>query len=119
MKKYTRLEEGISISYEGHTIEVYPKDAPKKMNYYDAMDYIDKLGQDYRLPTGYELKILWKNNKKIKVKSESYWSSTKDAISGAHLGYRWGRNLGTGAEGTVSRREEFNVRAVRGKVIGY
>jgi hypothetical protein len=75
---------------------IYPKDADKKMRWKAALEYAEKTGGGWRLPSLEELKLMYsefKKNNDLKFEKFYYWAadevSTRDAIafdfkSGSH-----------------------------------
>lgn len=55
--------------------ELYPKDAPKKMTWYEAMEYCKTLGENWRLPTISEMFYIYEN--KFITKNFTYWSNSE------------------------------------------
>jgi hypothetical protein len=65
------IENPITIEH----LEVAPIDSLIGVSFYDAVAYIKKLGDGWRLPTIKEFDILAKNRRALKFKSQDYWTS--------------------------------------------
>ena len=68
-------------------LELYEKDFPEVMTWFDAQKACDSMGGGWRLPTKHELNLIFKNKEKLSVRLEnkqkwggycpiSYWSAT-------------------------------------------
>ena len=94
------------------SLEVAQIDFPKKMNWNDAVKACTDLGNGWRLPTKYELNLMYLNKDKIgDFTYRFYWSSTENgnySYDGA-----WGQYLNTGIEGYMKKDQYTVVRAVR------
>ena len=90
-------------------LEVTEKDFPQSMNWVDAKKECEKLGSGWRLPTKYELNILFQNKDKIGVFANiSYWSSTED-----ELNKMWVQSFSSGNQFPADTSNPVYVRAVR------
>jgi hypothetical protein len=94
-------------------LEIYPNDFPSAMEWTDAKEACEALGDGWRLPTKGELNILYQNRKNIGgFDIVNYWSSTEFAYM-----YAWKQNFLTGIpyfkRNTGRHRYSYNVRAVR------
>lgn len=63
------------IVKENIHFELYSEDAPKEMNWYEAINYCKSLGEGWRLPTITEMFYIYEN--KFITKQKCYWSSTE------------------------------------------
>ena len=96
-------------------LEIYPNDFPSKMEWIDAKVACETLGDGWRLPTKYELNLLYKNRRNIGgFDIVDYWSSTEFS---SFSGYAWKQNFFTGIRyfkrNSGRHRYSYNVRAVR------
>lgn len=94
-------------------LEIYPNDFPSAMEWTDAKEACEALGDGWRLPTKDELNLLYQNRKNIGgFDIVNYWSSTEFAYM-----YAWKQNFFTGfryfKRNTGRKRYSYNVRAVR------
>ena len=96
---------------------VAQNDFPIMMRWSDAKSACADLGDGWRLPTKYELNILYENKDKIGgfknmfggFARAFYWSSTEFDSN-----YAWNQDFNFGYQfGYYSRNDEFNVRAIR------
>ena len=82
------------------------------MNWHDAVKACTDLGNGWKLPTKYELNLMYLNKDKIgDFTYRFYWSSTENgnySYDGA-----WGQYLNTGIEGYMKKDQYTVVRAVR------
>ena len=92
------------------SIEVAQNDFPKTMIWNDAVKACTDLGNGWKLPTKYELNLMYLNKDKIGGFANSYyWSSTEDSNDVA-----WIQSFGYGYQGNFSKNLTINnVRAVR------
>ena len=88
---------------------VAQNDFPIMMRWSDAKSACADLGDGWRLPTKYELNILYENKDKIGgFKTYYYWSSTENYNTfGA-----WKQNFTTGKQRNINN-DKHDVRAVR------
>ena len=96
------------------------KTADKQMNWQEAMDYCNKLGKGWRLPTIEELASCIDYSKynpasKMNFKSDYYWSSTTDVYS---TGNAWLVGFSVGYVGSFNKALSLYVRPVRGGQCG-
>lgn len=89
-------------------IEVAEKDFPKQMNWEDAKKACEQLGDGWKLPTKYELNILYNNKDKIGGFAANYWSSAEGANNDA-----WLQNFYYGDQYLFNKYDAFYVRAIR------
>jgi len=89
----------------------------KKMNWEEAIDYCESLGNGWRLPTSKELMLITdhsKANPAIKidaqVKSDWYWSSTTYVTN---TGFAWVVGLKDGGVSIVYKTSNYYVWPVR------
>ena len=97
------------------SIEVAQNDFPKKMNWNNAVKACTDLGNGWRLPTKYELNLIYLNQDKIVgIADWCYWSSTEEGRNGVGTG-AWLMYLGGGGtmSGSYKHNSDVNVRAVR------
>ena len=105
----------IGTPYQLNGIEVARNDFPNKQNWSDAKAKCNKLGEGWRLPTQDESIILYQNAAKIggfednNPYDSEYWSSKE---YGTNAG---SRNMFSGGITFGSKRDTYNVRAVRTK----
>ena len=91
--------------------------ADKKMNWQEAMDYCEKLGKGWRLPTIEELVSCVDYNKHNPAtdidgfKSVYYWSSTTSVLN---TGFAWIVNFFNGNVVYNGKTYNFYVRPVAG-----
>jgi hypothetical protein len=91
------------------TIEVTENDFPKQMIWDDAVKACTALGNGWRLPTKYELNLMYLSNDKIGGFAGSfYWSST-----GYDNASAWGQDVTNGYQGYPNKGFTYSVRAVR------
>ena len=91
------------------SIEVAQNDFPRTMIWYDAVKACTDLGNGWRLPTKYELNLMYLNKDKIGVFANSwYWSSTDYSNGNAWCQYFVG-----GTADNYSKHYGCYVRAVR------
>lgn len=97
------------------SLEVMTKDVAygwekaKETSWYDARRTLAELGDGWRLPTMYELNILYKNKDKIGgFQFGAYWSSDEGINNAA-----WKKFFGNGNEFWNSKSDGGYVRAVR------
>lgn len=67
--------------------ELYPKDAPNKMTWNEAMDYCKSLGKGWRLPTMSEMFYIYENKF---ITEKMYWSNAEYSASFAWYFYFYG-----------------------------
>jgi len=90
-------------------LEIAPNDFPSDMNWQDAKNACEKLGNGWRLPSKDELNILYKNKDKIGgFASYDYWSSTE-----FDNGFAWYRNFDDGSQSFYNKYDTGYVRAIR------
>jgi hypothetical protein len=90
--------------------EVAEYDFPRDMNWYDAEKACEAIGDDWRLPSKDELKILYRNRDKIGgFTNVNYWSST-DADSYYDA---WLQHFFNGVQNSTNKSDEYYVRAIR------
>jgi hypothetical protein len=94
-------------------LEIYPNDFPTTMEWIEAKEACNALGDGWRLPTKEELNTLYQNRKNIGgFDSVNYWSSTEFAYM-----YAWKQNFFTGIRyfkrNTGRKRYSYNIRPVR------
>jgi formylglycine-generating enzyme required for sulfatase activity len=94
------------IVKENIHFELYPKDAPKEMNWYEAKNYCKSLGEGWRLPTITEMFYICEN--KFITKQKCYWSSTEYGNFNA-----WGFIFVNGYANVNLKNFTLYVRAVR------
>jgi hypothetical protein len=88
---------------------VAQNDFPEELNWEDANKACRALGNGWRLPTKYELNILFENMDKIGGGGEfSYWSSAQYDRS-----YSWRQDFIYGRQFKYLKNSKCNVRAVR------
>ena len=103
----------------GQPMYTTPSDVPITMNFRIASDYAKDMDaydhQDWRLPTGSELKVLFNNRAAIGGFNESgsypegwYWSSLKFFSTGA-----WAEQFDTGRQFSAGHGLRASVRCVR------
>ena len=91
------------------SIEVAQNDFPKSMNWYDAVKACSDLGNGWRLPTEYELNLMYLNKDKIGgFANVFYWSSSEYSNLNAGL-----QHFLYGSQGTNYKNYDDYVRAVR------
>ena len=91
------------------SIEVAQNYFPKTMNWNDAVKACTDLGSGWRLPTKYELNLMYVNKDKIDgFASSLYWSSTE----GSNY-LVWIQSFGTGSQYGSVKYANYSVRAVR------
>jgi len=114
------LDGGETITISGKTIQVAKEDFPEDMNWDDAMNACQNLGNGWRLPSIEELKVMCEQlhmKGEGNFKDKSYWSSSESFIEGdPHLA--WIIEFRKGKEGRARDLYKFNssgtrVRAVR------
>jgi hypothetical protein len=88
-------------------IEVMKTDLGK-MTWDEAKQACKKLGDDWRLPTIEELKLIQKYKDRIGGFTNLYWSSTKNGTS-----YMWIFSFRAGSVTTTIKSAPIYVRAVR------
>ena len=96
----------ISINFE-----VYSEDAPSILNWEEAKEYCESLGEGWRLPTKDELNLMYEEHKKGvgSFTEDYYWSSSEN-----DTGHVWFQNFILGNQ--YSNCNEYitnRVRAVR------
>ncbi len=102
----------ITNTYSIGTLEIAKADFPITMNWIEANKACNELGNGWRLPSKWELNLLFKNMDKIGgLKIANYWSSTENPITG----FAWLQNLFSGYQGEGTKDFVCNVRAVRNK----
>jgi clan AA aspartic protease (TIGR02281 family) len=102
----------ITNTYSIGTLEIAKADFPVTMNWIEANKACIELGNGWRLPTKWELNLLFKNIDKIGgLKIANYWSSTENPATG----FAWLQNLFSGYQGEGTKDFVCNVRAVRNK----
>ena len=88
--------------------EVYPTDLGQ-MTWDEAKEACVNLGNGWRLPTKYELNLIYENKNEIGgVASGIYWSSTEYKAN-----YAWIQYLSSGEQDYNYKASRYNVRAVR------
>ena len=92
------------------SLEVAQNDFPKTMIWNDAVKACCDLGNGWKLPTKYELNLMYLNKDKIGgFAYNAYWSSTEYDI-----GIAWGQYFNYGSQGLYSKTNGgYYVRAVR------
>jgi hypothetical protein len=110
----------IGTSIRIGNLEVAQYDFPQQLTWDDAKKTCDLLGDDWRLPTKYELNDLFQNKIKIgNFKRSDYWSSTEKDFEQS-----WSQDFNDGSEsyfyksskkvgGIVISPKAFYVRAVK------
>jgi hypothetical protein len=78
------------------------------MNWNEAVKACTDLGNGWKLPTKYELNLMYLNKDKIGAFAPYYWSSTEDGSSNA-----WGQPFGYDHQFVNDKNFIFYVRAVR------
>ncbi len=90
-------------------LEIAPNDFPSDMNWQDAKNACEKLGNGWRLPSKDELNILYKNKDKIGgFANTTYWSSTESYGSNA-----WYQFFYNGKQFYSNKTNSTYVRAIR------
>ena len=91
-------------------LEIYPNDFPSAMEWTDAKEACEALGDGWRLPTKGELNILYQNKDKIGgFSNKNFWSST--VYSDNNLGWQ---SFGDGRASRTKKEAKYvNVRAVK------
>ena len=123
-KKDTPISLSSLISYSASiigkpirigTIEVAQNDFPNSLNWGDAIKACADLGSGWRLPTKYELNLMFLNKDKVggfitsnDSYSNGYWSSTEFKND-----YMWSQLFGTGYPFICLKDGTLYVRAVR------
>jgi hypothetical protein len=99
------------IIYEQPAIrfEVYPF-SPwiNGMSWYDAEEWCGKLGDGWRLPTKYELDILYKNKDTIGDFQDDWYCSSSKVDS-----YMWIQSFITGTQARGGKKDYHRVRFIR------
>ena len=91
------------------SIEVAQNDFPKTMIWNDAVKACTDLGNGWKLPTKYELNLMYLNKDKIGgFASKYYWSSTE-----LDSNFVWYFNFGDGTADKDYKNTTYYVRAVR------
>ena len=95
-------------------LEIAEYDFPKKMNWYDAKQACANLGEDWRLPTRYELNYIYINQVVIGVfVLDDYWSSTEEE-DGVHSdGVAYFHKFANNEKPKSGKNQRYFVRAVR------
>ena len=91
----------------------------KKMNWLEALDYADSLGEGWRLPNCKELLILWDYDTMapiIEMEPFYYWSSTTLAY---YPYLAWDVSFYNGYVYNNNKYDNFYVRCVRGGQFDY
>ena len=122
-KKDTPISLSSLISYSSSiigksirigSVEVAQNDFPQTMIWNDAVKACADLGSGWRLPTQYELNLMFLNKDKvggftsINTYSHGYWSSTEYDYN-----YVWWQYFGNGFQFTEVKSDSLFVRAVR------
>jgi hypothetical protein len=103
----SQLEIGKSIKIG--ILEIAQHDFPIKMNWNDATKACSELGENWRVPTRYELNYLFINQAVIGVfKLSEYWSSTEDEEGVAYC-----QNFANGQNPKSGKYQKYYVRAIR------
>ncbi len=90
-------------------LEIAPNDFPSDMNWQDAKNACEKLGNGWRLPSKDELNILYKNKDKIGGFANTiYWSSTEIGLE-----YACYQVFDYGSQGSFEKFITLYVRAIR------
>jgi hypothetical protein len=100
-KLHQKLKE-LKLSFE-----IAPALLEKTCNWYDAVEYCKLLGNGWRLPTLYELQIIYSLDNDLNGKC-NYWSSTEDQSNTA-----WTQSLLDGCYNISFKDFSLHVRAVR------
>jgi hypothetical protein len=109
------------IIYEQPAIrfEVYPF-SPwiNKMSWYDAEEWCGKLKDGWRLPTKYELDILYKNKDTIGDFQDEWYCSSSKVDSYMWRGqlmdsYMWIQSFTTGTQARGGKKDYHRVRFIR------
>jgi hypothetical protein len=91
--------------------------AKDAMTWHNGMIYPKLLGKDWRIPTKFELSMMFDTEKNIPIidgftASSYYWSST---IYAPLTDYAWGTYFGNGYDSACLKSDSYYVRCVRGK----
>ena len=90
-------------------LEISSNDFPSEMNWNNAKEACEALGDGWRLPCINELNILYRNRDKIGgLTGFNYWSSTE-----VRTGLAWYQNLTFGTQSSNYGYHTYCVRAVR------
>jgi len=109
--KKKMLKETIGSPIKMGNLEITQKNFPDIMNWFEANNSCQSLGNGWRLPTIDELNFIDKNKIKIvdlSKKNEFYWSFTEVTKDSSYL-----LNFGKGVYGRGDKSTFANVRAVR------
>jgi len=102
----------------GEPIQIAKEDFPEEMNWYDAKKACDNLGDGWRLPTIFELRMMYEHlylEGKGNFTHQHYWSSctivrdVKDPKNARYLSFE----SGEANYGLNTKQDEKRVRAVR------
>ena len=95
-------------------LEIAQYDFPKKMNWYEATQACANLGENWRLPTRYELNYLYINKVVIGVfVLGNYWSSTQEEDGVNVDGVAYFHNFANDEKPKSVKNQRYYVRAVR------
>jgi hypothetical protein len=108
MERYVKkFKESLKVG----SIEVYPKDAPKKMTWNTANKYCKSLGEGWRLPTKQELNLMYTNLHKKRLggfANDAHWSSSEYGFD-----FAWLKDFLDGTKYYTNKNRRYRVRAVR------
>ena len=97
-----------TVQLKGFGLEVMKKDLGN-MNWYEATETCDNLGDGWRLPTMDEWNIIYENQEKIGGFADGkYWSS--DYVSSTRA---YSKNFTNRKRANMSKKDKNYVRAVR------
>jgi len=98
---------GVPIELEG--FEVAQFDFEIKMNWVDARNACNKIGDGWKLPSKVELEIIYENRQYLPTYSfGTYWSSTKNEAN-----LPWVHDFNSGIQSPKNELNECFVRAIR------
>ena len=108
IKLEKELENQTTIEVPAHKFEVYHKDARFKLNHFDAIEYCERIGNGWRLPTRKEQLEMYGSKEQLGLKDDFYWSITEFTTTNA---FYFGFN--NGFVYSYSKNYKLRVRAVR------
>jgi len=97
----------IGNSIKIRDIEIAEYDLPEAMNWDNATAACAKIGNGWRLPSKYELRIIYQNKNLISNLKEDYWSSTLGDFNYYALSFT------DGTQDTRMKEKTFSVRPVK------
>lgn len=112
--------EIVTLEVPAIKFEVYPSDAPKLMTWLEAQEFVDDLGDGWRLPTRQELQILCKNAKEIGLvidenSSDTQWYWSGETFKTNYGEYAWSARASDGLENFYFKvNYRLSVRPVLG-----